>query len=75
MSTNNKSTHRCVVALSLEKPVPALVTQATNFVTGCGGGVARQRRLWECQRTARAYAPGVTPTSRRNGRASALCWL
>ena len=37
MSTNNKSTHRSYAALGLEKPVPALITQATNFVTRMTG--------------------------------------
>jgi hypothetical protein len=37
MSTNTKSTARCIVALTLEKPVSALITQATNFVTRMTG--------------------------------------
>jgi hypothetical protein len=37
MSTTNQSTARSLVALNLEKPVPALITQATNFVTRMTG--------------------------------------
>ena len=37
MSTTTKSTARSIVALNLEKPVPALITQATNFVTRMTG--------------------------------------
>jgi hypothetical protein len=46
MSTNNKATHRSLAALSLAKAVPALITQATNFVT---------------RMTGNAYFPTPTP--------------